>query len=117
MGLMSSALQIGRSAVMTYQGAMQAVGNNVAFIISLSSYAAALALLHAVKSRARAIPRGFQRIYNAGFVTTMTLYAAGIAWIFGHQSPWPSQAVVLAMSVVTALPCLVASIVVHRRAR
>ncbi|MBN1511173.1 MAG: flagellar hook-associated protein FlgK [Phycisphaerae bacterium] len=30
MGLMSSALQIGRSAVMTYQGAMQAVGNNVA---------------------------------------------------------------------------------------
>ncbi len=30
MGLMSSALQIGRSAVMTYQGAMQVVGNNVA---------------------------------------------------------------------------------------
>ena len=93
------------------------VVNNVGFIISMSSYAAALALLLAVKSRARAIPRGFQRIYNAGFVTTMTLYAAGIAWIFGHQSPWPSQAVVLAMSVVTALPCLVASIVVHRRAR
>ena len=59
----------------------------------------------------------FQRVYNAGFVTTMTLYAAGIAWIFGHQAPWPSQSVVLAMSVVAALPCVIASVVVHRRAR
>ena len=40
----------------------------------MSSYCAALALLLAVKARARAIPRGFQRVYNAGFVTTMTLY-------------------------------------------
>ncbi len=30
MGLMSAALQIGRSAVMSYQGALQVVGNNVA---------------------------------------------------------------------------------------
>jgi hypothetical protein len=104
-------------AILYLSWATLSVGNSVGFIISMSSYAAALALLLAVKSRARAIPRGFQRIYNGGFVTTMTLYAVGIAWIFGHQSPWPSQAVVLAMSVVTALPCLVASIVVHRRAR
>ncbi len=104
-------------AILYLSWATLSVGNNVGFAISMSSYCAALALLLAVKARARAIPRGFQRVYNAGFVTTMTLYAAGIAWIFGHQTPWPSQSVVLAMSVVAALPCVIASVVVHRRAR
>lgn len=104
-------------AILYLSWATLSVGNNVGFIISMSCYCAALALLFAVKTRARAIPRGFQRIYNAGFVTTMTMYAAGIAWIFSHQSPWPSQPVVIAMSVVVALPCLFASVVVHRRAR
>ena len=78
-------------AILYLSWATLSVGNNVGFAISMSSYCAALALLLAVKARARAIPRGFQRVYNAGFVTTMTLYAAGIAWISAHQAPWPAE--------------------------
>ena len=79
--------------------------------------AVALALLFIVKARAQSLPRGFGRAYNAGFVTTMTLYASCIAWVFGHQDPWPSATVVVILSAVVALPCLVAATVVHRLGR
>jgi peptidoglycan biosynthesis protein MviN/MurJ (putative lipid II flippase) len=92
-------------------------GNVVGFVVSMSSYAVALALLFIVKARAQSLPRGFGRAYNAGFVTTMTLYASCIAWVFGHQDPWPSATVVVILSAVVALPCLVAATVVHRLGR
>lgn len=93
------------------------VGNVVGFAVSMSAYAAALGLLLVVKARAQSLPRGFGRAYNAGFVTTMTLYASCLAWVFGHQDPWPSATVVVIMSAVVALPCLVAATVVHRLGR
>ncbi len=105
------------AAILYLSWATLSVGNNVGFAISMSLYAVALALLLAIKSRARAIPRGFQRIYNIGFVATMTLYAIGIGWIFSHQSPWPSASVVVWMSIVTALPCFIAAALVQRMAR
>ena len=104
-------------AILYLSWATLSVGNPGGFAISMSLYAAALALLLVIKSRARAIPRGFRRTYNIGFAVTMTAYCTGILWIFGHQSPWPSASVVIPMSIVTAVPCLIAAALVHRTAR
>lgn len=92
-------------------------GNKAGMALSLIGYGVVLAFMFVVKGRARSIPRGFGRVYNAGFVPTMTLYAASIAWIFGHQSPWPSGGVVAALAVITALPSIVAAVVIARLGR
>lgn len=108
------------AAILFLSWATLSVGNVAGFAASMGGYAVALGLLLLVKARAASVPRGFRRIYNIGFATTMTLYVASIGWIFAHQSPWPTASLVLALCIVTALPCLVAAFVVqakHRVAR
>ena len=61
--------------------------------------------------------RGFQRIFNIGFATTMTLFGPWLGVVFGQQSPLPCASVVVWMSIVTALPCFIAAALVQRMAR
>lgn len=92
-------------------------GNTAGMMVSLLGYGVVLLLLFVAKGRARSIPRGFGRVYKAGLVPTMTLYAGSIAWIFSHQDPWPSGVVVAALAVATPLPSLIAAVVIARLGR
>lgn len=92
-------------------------GNTAGLIASLLAYGAVLAALFLVKGRAMASPRGFKRVYNAGLAVTMTAYAVSIAWVFAHQDPWPPAGLVVTLAVLTAIPSMVAAVVIDRRSR
>ncbi len=89
--------------------------NKAGFIASFAGYAAAVGLLVAANSRARSAPRGFARVYLAGFLVTMSLYAVGIAWFTSRQ--WPAAGVFLPYCLLVALPCLLAAYRIDRLAR
>lgn len=91
--------------------------NRLGLWLSIAGYGVVLALMFVLKGRAQAAPRGFTRVFNRGLGLTMTLYAVGIAWVFGHQDPWPTVTVVLGLAVVVAMPSLVAAVRIVRMGR
>ncbi len=92
-------------------------GNTAGFVASFSGYAAVLLLLIALQRRAQAAPRGFARLYRAGLLGTMTLYAVGVTWFTARQADPLPAGVFLPYCALVAVPCLVAAARVDRLAR
>lgn len=90
-------------------------GNPVAFVASMAAYGVVIALLVALNSRVKAVPRGYTRLYGTGIAVTSAVYAAGIALTattaLGTPAPWVA---VVALALATAAP---AALCAHRIGR
>lgn len=96
---------------------MASTGNTAGLWLSLGGYGLVLLSLFALKSVVRAVPKGFARTYQRGFVATITAYSIGVAVIFGNQKPWLPAALVAGLACLVALPSLVAAAAIARRPR
>lgn len=87
------------------------------FAASFTGYALVLYVLVAIQRRANATPRGFKRLYQVGLTTTMILYAVGVLWFSSRPADPVPAALFLPYCAVVSLPCLVAAVLIDRRAR
>jgi biotin transporter BioY len=91
--------------------------NTAGFAASFAGYAAVLTLLLGLQRRANAAPRGFGTVYRRGLALTMALYAIGVAWFSARSEDPAPGAVFLPYCALVAVPCLVAAVLIDRRAR